>query len=147
MIWSWIILIALSIGIIVWISISYKENDNSFGASIVCAFLLLLLGWLMIGCLNDVDEKIVKSNDNLEIIKTKYFILIIDGEEIFNFNTKKDFENISDTTSFYYLKGVNMYGFEAGYKKILYYTYEDIIQKMDTVKIVKNKVKNLGERL
>jgi len=147
MIWSWVILIALSLGILVWMALSYKEDDDSFGASIICAFLLILFGWLMVGCLNDIDDKTVKIDDNLELIKTKYFILVIDGEDVFKFDTKKDFENVSDTTSFYYLKGVNMYGCEAGSEKIFYYTYEDIIQKMDTINVVENKVKNIGKKL
>lgn len=109
MIWSWVILSLLSIGIIVWMVISYLKDYDSFGISILCAFLLFLLGWLMIGGLNDIDEKIVKI-DNVEIVETKYYLLIIDDENIFKFDTKKDFEYISDTTTFNYIKSVNMYG-------------------------------------
>jgi len=147
MIWSWGILLTLSILILIWMIISYAEDDDSFGVSVLCAGLLILFGWLMVGCLNDIYDEVVVI-DNVEIIETKYYVLVIDGENVFKFNTKKDFEYISDTNTFYYLNGVNMYGGEASTSlKMFYYTYEDTIQKMDTIGVKQNLIKNLGEKL
>jgi len=147
MIWSWVILVGLSIGIVIWSVFAYRGNYDSFGASIVTAICIFIFGWILIGFTNDVNSKISKI-ENAEIVKTEYFILVICDDNSFKFNIKKDFDNISDTTTFYYLEGVNMYGGNAsGCEEIFYYTYQDIMQKMDTIGIKNNKTKNLGKKL
>ncbi len=46
-----------------------------------------------------------------------------------------------------YNMGVNMYGFDVNLDKIFYYTHQDTIQRMDTIGVKQNIIKNLGKKL
>lgn len=150
MIAMWIILITLSIVVLVWFIVaSINGNEGSVGGSLLCAFLLGVFGWLILGNVITVGSEIQKINtEKINIVKTQNEILVTDisRDVYYIFNKKIDFDNITDTTTFYYDKGINMYGGISD-RDIFYYTFKENIQKMDSVIVVENKKMNIGEAL
>jgi len=109
--WMWFILIILSVLNIVWIFYQYVNNDDHFGTSLLMAVLLFLVGWVLIGSGKTVNEEIEKvDNIEIEIVKTKYYVLVIYDATIYKYEEQEDFNDVSDSTQFYYYKGINMYG-------------------------------------
>jgi len=146
MIFSWIILIILSILVLIWVYYSFKNDDETFGGSIAVLVLIIILGWIIFGGFNSVNYDISKI-DNVEIIKSNYFIIVAVDGKFYVFEKKKDFNYIKDTTTFYYKNGINMYGGYSNTKELFYYSYQDTIIKIDTINIIYNKQENLGEKL
>jgi ABC-type transport system involved in multi-copper enzyme maturation permease subunit len=112
-------LVIINLGII-----SDKKNVKDIG--IVMFVVVLLFGWIFLGIIipiNDVDVKIspIMAQSEKEYIITDS----IDNEYVFD--KQIDFNNISDTTTFYLNKSTNMYHFNANCT--LYYKLGDMIFK------------------
>lgn len=149
MIWLWIILIAATVLNIIWI-INAAVNDVEEIFIPILVFLLGvgLIGWLILGhaiTFNKRDVKIDK--ENFEIIKGNRFIIISDlDDKYFIFDKKVDFDQITDTTTFYSRVGETIYGGTNVKQDIFYFVYNDTIQNMDTISVIK-KYKVEGKKL
>lgn len=142
------ILITLTFFTLLWIFISFINDSDSFGLSLYSLFLVGIIGWGIIGNVIQVKNDIIEINTiNIETIKTSRSIMIINNElsEYYIFDKKSDFDNITDTTTFFYHRQLNMYNGTIG-EDILYYTYYDTINKLDT-SIICNNITHLGKEI
>lgn len=89
-------------------------------SGIVLFFGTLVIGWLCLGILN---SRPVEIKSEQKIVKTKNSINIIANGREFNFNKKIDFDNISDTTTFYLFQHKNIYGITM--RKSGYYIFDN----------------------
>jgi hypothetical protein len=147
MIWLWIILITATILNIIWIiSAGQDDIDEIFIPVIVLLLGVGLIGWVLVGNAITFNKQNVKL-ENLEIIKGSSFIIITDlNDNHYIFKKKIDFDNITDTTSFFTRQGKNIYGGTNTKEDIFYYIYNDTVPNLDTITVIKKNKIN-GDKL
>ncbi len=103
------------------------DSEDWLGAGIVSLILIVSIGWLFVGYIMSVREEI--STIDVIISKSDKSIILesYGSDDIFVFDKKVDFNNITDTTTFYTLKGVNIYNCNTDRLKVFYYDESDII--------------------
>lgn len=145
MTWLWTILPILTVLNLIWLFWAIWDDDDSIGASVFVLLVIVgLVGWVGFGLIANAKFE-TKEFEYTEITKSKTFILITNHNDYVLFEDKFDMENITDTTTFYHDRGINMYGGTAEHNEIFYYSYQDTIHKMDTSIVRYKKIKRIGE--
>ena len=109
----------------------YVNNGENFGTSLFIGCLVFSIGWILIGNGKTINKEI-KEIDCVEVVKTEHYVLVINDGTIYKYEEQEDFDNISDSTQFYYHKGINMYGTHSFDSDLFY---------------INNKIKKTGEEL
>jgi hypothetical protein len=146
MILIWTILIIISALSLWWIVYSCLKNADNFVFSVGIGMVVLFVGWILVGYSISIEMSETKIK-GVEVTKSRNFIIVTDNKKYYLFNKKVDFDNITDTTTFYINQGVNMYGIDCNYKEVFYYSYQDTIQTLDSISIREMKIKTLGVKL
>lgn len=116
------VLIILTFISLFFISIGeIKNKDMVISSGWIMLVLIVFFGWGALGIFVPINNN-NKSIENNSIIKEQYIIIVKVIEENeendtleFIFDKKIDFDNITDTTTFYLEKEKNMYGFKKKY--------------------------------
>lgn len=147
-----IILIIATIANIVWVVWAFnKAGDGEvFTTSIMILIVVVgLIGWLILGITVETGTRISDvDNSYIEIVRTPQSMIVIDFDhnDYYNFDTKVDFDYISDSTTFYYDECLNMYN-GVTERNLIYYTYFDTIVRADTIRVRELKIKREGKKI
>jgi hypothetical protein len=105
-----IILTVLTVILIVLIIIGLSLNMDSLAASSIISLVVLgFFGWLVFGVSYTKETKI-KHTEPCSITHTRRVVIVDDCVKIHTFEMKVDFDNITDSTKFYYEVDYNIYG-------------------------------------
>jgi ABC-type transport system involved in multi-copper enzyme maturation permease subunit len=116
-----VFLVALSI---ILITIGHiKNEENKYATGYIIFFLTIIIGCGAIGGLvTPIGKTDVVDKSTYEMIKTERSILVeTKASRIYAFRQKVDFDNITDTTTFYLDTRHNFYGFNDSHKDKFYY--------------------------
>jgi len=92
----------------------------------VLLVFIILIGWIAIGTSVTNNTKTTKIPfDNYQILKGEQSIILDDfySDMVYYFNKKVDFDNITDSTTFYCVQGFSLYGNKTDTE--MYYEVDD----------------------
>jgi len=89
---------------------THIEQWGVFG--VMCILASLAFGFMMAANLIEVDEKTIElPKESIEVIKSEHVVMVIrNGTDITEFKTAKAYNEITDTTVFYYSEYYSSYG-------------------------------------
>lgn len=114
---TFVSLVILNIGL-------FADKENVKNTGIIMMVFVIVGGWLVFGFSADVKQITYKTSIK-SMVKEDYQIKVSDTlDNTYSFTRKVDFDNITDTTTFYVLRNSNIYGFSREYK--MFYKIKDV---------------------
>jgi len=110
---GFIIILSLLLFLIIYILLKKKINLQ------IRLFLSLILTLIIITLINIVPVKENYLYKNVEILKEKNYVLIVDSNDVYLFNNKCDCNNINSSSDIIIIEELNIYG-SVVYNKIEY---------------------------
>jgi hypothetical protein len=143
-----ILLIVITVLNLVWLVVAIITDGDIATALLVFVFVVGIGCWIIAANVVETSTALTKIEDyDIELVNSVNSIFVISEiDNVYIFNKKRDFVYITDTTTFYYEKSINLYGNTIS-KNIFYYTTNDTIQKGDSFSIRNITIKNKGEEL
>jgi len=105
-----------------------KGDENWVMGSIISLIVIGLIGFFAIGGLVTLETNITVVD--VEISKSNKSVILEDygnSGNMYVFDKKYDFDNISDTTTFFIIQGYNMYNIETDFIFIYYIDFNNNI--------------------
>lgn len=124
---NWLLILILSlitISIVILLIGIFKNDENITFFGGIAIFLIGLIGLLFVGVTVNMEKRISKVDGVFS--KNTKAIIIDDNNKLYYFDKKIDFDNITDTTTFYLKLGYNMYYTPTDYQKVYYKIEDDI---------------------
>jgi len=118
------------VGVLIFIYGLIIGDDDWWGGALIGLILLFNLGFGMVGGLVNLEYKTTELD--VEMTRTHKSIILEDygnSGKIYIFDKKVDFNYITDTTTFYFEQGYNMYNLESDGKSVFYLDEKNIICK------------------
>jgi len=121
---NWLLLTIIIIGVIALGILIYgiiEDEDDYIAGGIISLIIIGLFGFGVVGGLITLETR--DTILDVEMTRSNKSIILEDygnAGNIYIFDKKYDFDNISDTTTFYFKQGYNMYNVETETTHVYY---------------------------
>ena len=128
---NWLLALNLSLTVVGVFSLIYgfiNNDENWVYGSIISLIVIVIIGFLAIGGLAILEKRVTVVD--VEISKSNKSVILEDygnSGNMYVFDKKYDFDNISDTTTFFIIQGYNMYNIETDFIFIYYIDFNNNI--------------------